>query len=61
MTTLQELTERINVLQSRIEENMEAAEAGSLSARMDIITCEEMKMEISDTIDQMGIANCLVI
>tara|TARA_A200000159_G_scaffold83517_1_gene77252 strand:- start:2082 stop:2264 length:183 start_codon:yes stop_codon:yes gene_type:complete len=60
MTTLQELTKRINALQDRIEANMEAAEAGSISARQTIITCEEMKMEISDAIDQMGINACLV-
>jgi hypothetical protein len=60
MTTLQELTEKINALQDRIESNMEAAEAGSIAARQTIITCEEMKMEIADTIDQMGINACLV-
>lgn len=60
MTTLEKLTERINELQARIDANMEAAELGSLSARIDIITCEEMKMEISDAINQMAINNCLV-
>jgi len=60
MPTLQELTEKINALQDRIEANMEAAQAGSIAARKTIITCEEMKMEISDAIDQMGINACLV-
>lgn len=60
MTTLEKLTKRINELQARINANMEAAESGSLSARIDIITCEEMKMEISDAINQMAINNCLV-
>ena len=60
MTTLQILTARINALQKRIESNMEAAEAGSIAARIDIITCEEMKMEISDAINQIAIKDCLV-
>ena len=62
MTTLKELNERINKLQARIAPaNAEAAELGSISARQTIITCEEMKEEICDAIDQMAIANCLVI
>jgi len=61
MKTLQELNERINELQARIEANTETAELGSISARQTIITCEEMKEEICDAIDQMAIANCLVI
>jgi len=60
MTTLEKLTERMNELQARIDANMEAAELGSLSARIDIITCEEMKMEISDAINQIAIKDCLV-
>ena len=59
--TLQDLTNQINNLQNKIEANTEAAEAGSISARQTIINCEEMKMEISDAIDQMAINNCLVI
>ena len=61
MTTLKELNERINKLQARIEADAEAAELGSISARQTIITCEEMKEEICDAIDQMAIATCLVI
>jgi len=61
MTTLKELNERINKLQARIEANAEAAELGSISARQTIITCEEMKEEICDAIDQLAMANCLVI
>ncbi len=61
MTTLKELNDRINQLQARIEANAQAAELGSISARQTIITCEEMKEEICDAIDQMAIANCLVI
>jgi len=60
MKTLQELTEKINQLQEMINANIDAAEKGSISARQTIITCEEMKMEISDAIDQMGINACLV-
>jgi len=50
----------MNELQARIDANMEAAELGSLSARIDIITREEMKMEISDAINQIAIKDCLV-
>ena len=61
MKTLKELNDRINELQKRIEANAEAAELGSISARQTIITCEEMKEEICDAIDQLAMANCLVI
>jgi len=61
MKTLKELNDRINELQKRIEANAEAAELGSISARQTIITCEEMKEEICDAIDQLAITNCLVI
>jgi len=61
MTTLKELNEKINELQKRIEANAEAAELGSISARQTIITCEEMKEEICDAIDQRALVNCLVI
>jgi hypothetical protein len=60
MKTLKELTERINQLQEVINANMDAAEQGSISARQTIITCEEMKEEICDVIDQMSINTCLV-
>jgi len=61
MKTLRELNDRINELQKRIEANAEAAELGSISARQTIITCEEMKEEVCDAIDQLAMANCLII
>ena len=61
MKTLKELNDKINELQKVIDSNIDAANEGSLSARITILTAEEMKEEVCDAIDQMAIANCLVI
>ena len=61
MTTLKELNERINQLQQIIDSEKIDADAGCNWSQGLIINAELEKEEICDAIDQMAIANCLVI
>jgi len=61
MTTLKELNDRINQLQQIIDTEQQDADAGCDWSRSVIINAEIEKENISDAIDQMAIANCLVI
>ncbi len=61
MTTLKELNERIDKLQQIIDSEIVDAEAGCQYSQSIIINAELRKEEICDAIDQMAIANCLVV
>ena len=61
MTTLKELNDRINQLQQIIDTEQQDADAGCDWSRSVIINAEIEKEEICDAIDQMAIADCLVI
>ena len=61
MTTLKELNDRINQLQQKIDSEKQDADAGCNWSQGLIINAELEKEEICDAIDQMAIANCLVI
>ena len=61
MKTLKELNERINQLQQIIDTEQQDADAGCDWSRSVIINAEIEKEEICDAIDQLAMANCLVI
>jgi len=61
MKTLRELNDRINQLQQIIDTEQQDADAGCDWSRSLIINAEIEKEEICDAIDQLAIANCLVI
>lgn len=61
MKTLRELNDRINQLQQIIDTEQQDADAGCDWSRSVIINAEIEKEEICDAINQMAIANCLVI
>jgi len=61
MKTLRELNDRINQLQQIIDTEQMDADAGCDWSRSVIINAEIEKEEICDAIDQLAIANCLVI
>jgi len=61
MKTLRELNDRINQLQQIIDTEQQDADAGCDWSRSVIINAEIEKEEICDAIDQLAIANCLVI
>jgi len=61
MTTLKELNERINEQQRIIDSEIIDAEAGCHYSQSIILQAELRKEEACDAIDQMAIANCLVI
>ena len=61
MTTLRELNDRINQLQQIIDTEQQDADAGCDWSRSVIINAEIEKEEICDAIDQLAMANCLVI
>ena len=61
MKTLKELNDRINELQQIIDTEQMDADAGCDWSRSVIINAEIEKEEICDAIDQLAIANCLVI
>ena len=54
MKTITQLSDRVDELQKIIDNNIDAAKAGSLSARMTVISAEEMKEEIADEIDRIA-------
>jgi len=61
MKTLKELNARIDQLQQIIDTEQQDADAGCDWSRSLIINAEIEKEEICDAIDQLAIANCLVI
>ena len=61
MKTLRELNDRINQLQQIIDTEQQDADAGCDWSRSLIINAEIEKEEICDAIDQIAMANCLVI
>jgi tRNA A22 N-methylase len=61
MKTLKELNDRINQLQQIIDTEQQDADAGCDWSRSVIINAEIEKEEICDAIDQLAMANCLVI
>jgi hypothetical protein len=61
MTTLKELNNRINQLQEIIDTEQQDADAGCNWSRSVIINAEIEKEQICDEIDQLAIANRLVI
>jgi len=61
MKTLKELNDRINQLQQIIDTEQQDADAGCDWSRSLIINAEIEKEEICDAIDQLAMANCLVI
>jgi len=61
MKTLRELNDRINQLQQIIDTEQQDADAGCDWSRSLIINAEIEKEEICDAIDQLAMANCLVI
>jgi hypothetical protein len=61
MKTLRELNDRINQLQQIIDTEQQDADAGCDWSRSVIINAEIEKEEICDAIDQLAMANCLVI
>ena len=61
MKTLKELNERIDQLQQIIDTEQQDADAGCDWSRSLIINAEIEKEEICDAIDQLAMANCLVI
>ena len=61
MKTLRELNARIDQLQQIIDTEQMDADAGCDWSRSLIINAEIEKEEICDVIDQLAIANCLVI
>ena len=61
MKTLKELNERIDQLQQIIDTEQQDADAGCDWSRSVIINAEIEKEEICDAIDQLAMANCLVI
>jgi len=54
MKTITQLSDRVDELQRIIDNNIDAAEAGSLSAQITIVSAEEMKEEIADEIDRIA-------
>ena len=61
MKTLRELNDRINQLQQIIDTEQQDADAGCDWSRSVIINAEIEKEEICDAIDQLAMANCLII
>ena len=61
MKTLRELNDGINQLQQIIDTEQQDADAGCDWSRSVIINAEIEKEEICDAIDQLAMANCLVI
>lgn len=61
MKTLRELNDRITQLQQIIDTEQMDADAGCDWSRSVIINAEIEKEEICDAIDQLAMANCLVI
>jgi len=61
MKTLRELNDRIDQLQQIIDTEQQDADAGCDWSRSLIINAEIEKEEICDAIDQLAMANCLVI
>ena len=61
MKTLRELNDRINQLQQIIDTEQQDADAGCDWSRSLIINAEIEKEEICDAIDQLAMANCLII
>jgi tRNA A22 N-methylase len=61
MKTLRELSARIDQLQQIIDTEQQDADAGCDWSRSVIINAEIEKEEICDAIDQLAMANCLVI
>ena len=61
MKTLKELNDRINQLQQIIDTEKQDADAGCHWSQSRIINAEIEKEEICDAIDQLAMANCLVI
>jgi hypothetical protein len=61
MKTLKELNARIDQLQQIIDTEQMDADAGCDWSRSLIINAEIEKEEICDAIDQLAMANCLVI
>jgi len=61
MKTLKELNDRIKQIQKIIDTEQQDADAGCDWSRSLIINAEIEKEEICDAIDQLAMANCLVI